>query len=94
MAENTVLNPGVSGDTIATEEIANENQQGSAQSPPTPGYKVPRSKIAVGPIDIDLGDASDETPSATRDRRAAEMLELILVELQTIREVLASALTR
>ncbi len=92
MSENTVLNPGVSGDTIATEEIANENQQ--AQSLPPPGYKVPRSKIAVGPVDVDLGDASDETPFSVRDRRVCELLEQTLVELRCLREVLQESMTR
>jgi len=94
MADNTTLNSGSGGDVIATEDVQSTNQQDADQSLPAPEYKVPRSKIAVGSVDRDLGDATDDTPLATRDRTIQRTLEDILSELRRMNEVLAESLTR
>ncbi len=49
MADNTVLNPGVGGDTIMTED-------------PGTGAKIPVSKIRLGHQDNDFGDVSNSNP--------------------------------
>jgi hypothetical protein len=49
MADNTVLNPGVGGDTIMTEDAGN-------------GAKIPVSKIRLGHQDNDFGDVSNSNP--------------------------------
>lgn len=48
MAENTVLNVGSGGDTIATEDIG--------------AYKLPVSKIRIGATDVDGGDVTTSNP--------------------------------
>ncbi len=42
--------------------------------PPTP-YKMPRSKIAVGPYGQDFGDASADYPLPTESRAERQLLE-------------------
>src|SRR6185369_4410964 len=49
MADNTVLNPGVGGDTIMTEDAG-------------VGAKIPVSKIRLGHQDNDFGDVSNSNP--------------------------------
>lgn len=49
MADNTILNPGVGGDTIMTED-------------PGTGAKIPVSKIRLGHQDNDFGDVSNSNP--------------------------------
>ena len=48
MSENTVLNQGQGGDTIATEDFGS--------------YKIPREKIVIGVKDVDGGDVSASNP--------------------------------
>ena len=48
--------------------------------PPTP-YKMPRSKIAVGPYGQDWGDASDDNPLPVESRG-----ERLILEMQAIRD--------
>lgn len=49
MSDNTILNPGAGGDVIATED-------------PGLGYKIPVSKIRIGPEDVDGGDVTITNP--------------------------------
>lgn len=48
--------------------------------PPT-GYKLPRSKIAIGPYGQDGGDASPDQPLPTESRA-----ERLLIEVQALRD--------
>ena len=48
MADNTVLNTGAGGDTIATDDIG--------------GVKYPRSKITIGADGTNDGDVSSANP--------------------------------
>jgi len=63
------------GEIISNEAI--DPNVGARRDPAQPGttYKVPRSKIAVGPYDQDYGDASVENPlrvESTLERQLAE----------------------
>lgn len=63
--DGTPLNGGSGGDTISDEAFSDNSgvTTGASQTPrglddlPDTAYKLPRSKIAVGPYDSDGGDA-------------------------------------
>ena len=48
MSDNTTLNPGTGGDTIASDEVA--------------GVKIPRSKIIIGADGVSNGDVAESNP--------------------------------
>lgn len=50
MADGTILNPGLGGDKIWTEDTGN------------PNGKIPRSKLTLGDVDSDDGDISATNP--------------------------------
>lgn len=78
MADNTTLNPGLGGDVISTEDLPLGAARGHGALPLV-AYKVPRSKIAVGDVDTDGGDAMAHSPLAVGDyqaRRSAEASRL------------------
>lgn len=52
MSDNTVINPGSGGDTIATEDLTT--------------YKIPVSKIRLGATDVDGGDITNTNPLPVR----------------------------
>ena len=69
------------GEVISDEFVdANAGVRRDAQLPATP-YKVPRSKIAVGPYGQDWGDASTDQPLAVESRQERQFMEL-----QAVRE--------
>lgn len=73
------------GEIIANEQIdANPKVRREPELPAT-AYKVPRSKIAVGPYGQDWGDASADMPLQVESSAARRMSEMdsIRVEDQT-----------
>jgi hypothetical protein len=90
LSDNTTINPGVGGDTLATEEITADKLR-TDPALPAPPYKIARGKIALGSVDEDSGDVSEINPLPVVDgyqRRANERAEIqatsmIGVTLQT-----------
>lgn len=79
MSDNTALNPGTAGDLIATEDMTGLPRQ----SPAVPqlgaanaGYKIPRSKIAIGDVDQDAGDVTFDRPLPAESRATRQRLEM------------------
>jgi hypothetical protein len=72
--DNTALNPGVGGDNISTEDQPAGTQRGDAALPLV-DYKMPRSKIAIGPYDLDLGDAGQYLPLPVQTLRERGIME-------------------
>lgn len=79
MSDGTVLNAGVGGDTVATEDIQPGAVGDSRVVLPVGGQKLPRSKVAVGLVDRDEGDATDVFPLPTGDRRVRQLAEQQMV---------------
>jgi hypothetical protein len=76
------------GTTLGTAEIISDEyidptEQAVRGEPllPVTGYKLPRSKIAVGQYGIDMGDATADQPLHTESR-----LERQMAEIATIRQ--------
>lgn len=87
MADNTTLNLGVGGDVIATEDVLAGVARGDASLPLTE-YKNPRSKIAVGPFDQDLGDADRFNPLGVQIARERYLLETqMIANIQNAQQV-------
>lgn len=87
MADNTTLNPGIAGDEITTESLEDGEGRGIAGLP-TDDYKLPRSKIIVGPYGRDDGDATHDRPlpvESRAERWAAERAMLQSMEVQPTR---------
>lgn len=76
MSDGTALNQATvaGGDVIATEELTVGETRGDPALPTT-AYKIPRSKIAVGPIGGDAGDATPDNPLPVTDRSVRGMYE-------------------
>ena len=77
-----VQNPN-DGTTLGTSEVISDEyvdpgEQQVRVDPllPVTGYKLPRSKIAVGHYGIDGGDATFDTPLATESRAERQLQEL------------------
>ena len=64
MADNTVINLGSGGDTIATDDVA--------------GVKYPRTKLSIGEADAVPTDVSEANPMPTKDSRLAIVLNALL----------------
>lgn len=75
MADNTAINTGNGGDTIATDDLSTLN--GATSS----GVKVQRMKAGFGG-DGDLTDVSDSKPLPVKDLSNNDILRLILAELR------------
>ena len=93
MSDGTLLNQGIGGDTIATEDIALGDSRGDAALPTTE-YKIPRSKIAVGAVDQDLGDVDEGNPMPVRDQATLRVLNGIYEELRALRVIMQENLQR
>lgn len=88
MSDNTTLNTGTGGDVIATEDIANANQQDADQPLPSPEYKIARSKIAVGAVDQDIGDAGPDAPLHVRDLLLIQAVDRLADEVRRLRTII------
>ena len=68
---------------VISDEYIDPTMQSVRREPllPVTGYKLPRSKIAVGAYGEDCGDATPDQPLATESR-----LERQMAELATIRQ--------
>ena len=64
------------GEIISDEYIDPEDGARRDPAQPGTGYKLPRSKIAVGPYGQDWGDASEFTPLMTHDAYLRRVHEL------------------
>lgn len=96
MADGTLLNTGVGGDLISDEDMtgtprlsATVPQLASAQA----GYKIERTKIAIGPYDQDRGDV-DIDARALPVETAAERRLLEATAALTIDHVRLASTTR
>ena len=76
--DGTTMNQGSGGDTIATEDMPVGTPRGD-QNLPLTDYKLGRSKIAVGPYDQDLGDATSDRPLPVESRAQRQLAELAFV---------------
>jgi hypothetical protein len=70
-----------SGEAISNEYIDPAQAGQRRDIVPNTGYKVPRSKIAIGPYGQDWGDVDYDTPLPTADRhlRRRQEIELLAV---------------
>lgn len=88
--DNTDVNAGAGGDSIADEVILvgdTRGDQGLSQAT----YKIQRVKIAVGGLHEDRGDVTSDRPLAVESQREAELTELrFLTDLSTQRASLAN----
>lgn len=82
MSDGTRLNLGTTGDLIVTEELAVGSSGRATSSLPSSVYKMPRSKIAIGAMGTDQGDATDDAPLPTGDRAVRRMLELQQIQAE------------
>jgi hypothetical protein len=79
--DGTTLEPSrdAGGDTISNEDQPVGTQRGDGILPLT-DYKLPRSKIAVGTYDQDLGDAAHwSAPLPVESKQERQMIELMQI---------------
>jgi hypothetical protein len=93
--DGTQLNVGVAGDLVSDEDLTGQPRGTSAVpqlGAPNAGYKVERTKIAIGDYGQDAGDAAAATGLPVRtlfERQALE--EIVIRETQNGMNALADA---
>lgn len=85
MPDNTLLNIGLGGDTIATDDLATINQAA------TSGVKVERTKVGYG-YDSAFSDVNEGNPLPVKDTQLYDILNNIFVELRVMNKILHSTL--
>lgn len=86
MSDGTQLNLGTTGDLIITEDHADvEGRHISGLT--DDDYKMPRSKIAVGPLGSDQGDADKSNPLYIEDRESRRLAEDMMLAALNAQQV-------